>query len=112
MPRALHLQVLCGNREYAGQLGAVLWPQLSAAYIATQLKPFRPQADTEASAARVRKGDREEGEGSLPEGVSRCCYSERPVAPLGSSCALARPRTDPRLILTRQQQRCRCTGFQ
>ncbi|GAB4812978.1 hypothetical protein N2152v2_000024 [Parachlorella kessleri] len=45
--RALTEQVLCGNAEYAGQLGAVLWPQLASAYIATQLKPLTPQSDTE-----------------------------------------------------------------
>lgn len=40
-------QVLCGNAEYAAQLGAELWPQLTAAYITSQLKPLKPSADTE-----------------------------------------------------------------
>lgn len=40
-------QVLCGSEEYAEQLGALLWPQLAAAYIAAKLKPIAPQSDAE-----------------------------------------------------------------
>ena len=46
-------QVLCGNAEYAAQLGAELWPQLAAAYIASQLRPLQPHSDTEVSAAEA-----------------------------------------------------------
>ena len=41
------LQVLGGSEEYAEQLGALLWPQLAAAYIAAKLKPIAPQSDAE-----------------------------------------------------------------
>jgi len=41
------LQVLGGSGEYAEQLGALLWPQLAAAYIAAKLKPIAPQSDAE-----------------------------------------------------------------
>lgn len=40
-------QVLGGSEEYAEQLGALLWPQLAAAYIAAKLKPIAPQSDAE-----------------------------------------------------------------
>jgi hypothetical protein len=39
--------VLGGQQEYAEQLGALLWPQLAAAYIAAKLKPIQPQSDAE-----------------------------------------------------------------
>jgi hypothetical protein len=39
--------VLGGQPEYAEQVGALLWPQLAAAYIAAKLKPIQPQSDAE-----------------------------------------------------------------
>ncbi|KAI7835683.1 hypothetical protein COHA_010422 [Chlorella ohadii] len=44
---SIALQVLGGSGEYAEQLGALLWPQLAAAYIAAKLKPIAPQSDAE-----------------------------------------------------------------
>ena len=45
-------QVLGGSEEYAEELGALLWPQLAAAYIAAKLKPISPQTDAEVGALR------------------------------------------------------------
>ncbi|PRW33925.1 centromere kinetochore zw10-like protein [Chlorella sorokiniana] len=48
--RALTELVLGGSEEYAEQLGALLWQQLAAAYIAAKLKPIAPQSDAEVEA--------------------------------------------------------------
>ena len=52
-PSHLPWQVLCGQEELAEQVGALLWPQLAAAYIQAKLRPIAPQSDAEVRPRRL-----------------------------------------------------------